>query len=174
MQRTLTLVTTLLLTPLAALCAADKPALLPAGWDPALAGDVVMQRLIRVSAPQVKGAHDAEFVCVDDRAYIVEHDNDQQPGHGAGKAMYCVLTEVNLKTLAVEKTHLLAKSGQAFANVTLPDAQTFVPRIIRKDANTLRCYFASQPRDEQALRIASCSASSRKWAPSSRRGANSE
>ena len=64
--------------------------LLPANWDPALAGDVVMQRLVRVTAPQVKGAHDAEFVCVGERAYIVEHDNDVAPGHGAGVAMYCV------------------------------------------------------------------------------------
>jgi len=125
--------------------------LLPAGWDPALAGDVVMQRLVRVTAPQAKGAHDAEFVCVGDRAYIVEHDNDVAPGHGAGKAMFCVLTVVNLKTLNVEQIHLLAKAGQVFANTTLPDAEMFVPRIIQKDPHTLRCYFASQPRDQQAL-----------------------
>jgi hypothetical protein len=125
--------------------------LLPANWDPALAGDIVMQRLVRVTAPQVKGAHDAEFVCVGERAYIVEHDNDVAPGHGAGAAMYCVLTVVNLKTLKVEKTHPLAKAGQAFANVTLPDAQVFVPRIIRKDEHTLRTFFCSQPPKEQAV-----------------------
>ncbi len=125
--------------------------LLPTNWDPALAGDIVMQRLVRVSAPQVKGAHDAEFVCVGERAYIVEHDNDVSPGHGAGAAMYCVLSVVNLKTLQVEKTHLLAKAGQAFANVTLPQAQAFVPRIIRKDEHTLRTYFCSQPAKEQAV-----------------------
>ncbi|WP_409215077.1 sialidase family protein [Prosthecobacter sp.] len=122
--------------------------LLPANWDPALAGDIVMQRLVRVSAPQVKGAHDAEFVCVAERAYIVEHDNDVSPGHGAGAAMYCVLSVVNLKTLNVEKTHLLAKAGQAFANVTLPEAQVFVPRIIRKDEHTLRTYFCSKSASE--------------------------
>ncbi|MCX6836324.1 MAG: exo-alpha-sialidase, partial [Verrucomicrobia bacterium] len=125
--------------------------LLPANWDPTLAGDIVMQRLIRVSAPQVKGAHDAEFVCVGERAYIVEHDNDVSPGHGAGAAMYCVLSVVNLKTLNVKKTHLLAKAGQAFANVTLPQAQAFVPRIVRKDEHTLRTYFCSQPAKEQAV-----------------------
>ena len=122
--------------------------LLPANWDPALAGDIVMQRLVRVTAPQVKGAHDAEFVCVGERAYIVEHDNDVAPGHGAGAAMYCVLTVVNLKTMKVEKAHLLAKAGQAFANVTLPDAQVFVPRIIRKDEHTLRTYFCSKSASE--------------------------
>ncbi len=125
--------------------------LVPSNWDPALAGDIVMQRLIRVTAPQAKGAHDAEFVCVGERAYIVEHDNDVEPGHGAGAAMYCVLTVVNLKSLQVEKTHLLAKAGQEFANVTLPEAQMFVPRIIRKDEHTLRTYFCSQPAKKQAV-----------------------
>lgn len=72
--------------------------LIPSHWDPVLAGDIVMQRLIRVTAQKAKGAHDAEFVCVGDHAYIVEHDNDLQSGHSAGKAMYCVLTIVNLKT----------------------------------------------------------------------------
>jgi predicted neuraminidase len=130
---------------------AASPGLLPTGWDPALAGDVVMQRLVRVSAPQVKGAHDAEFVCVGDRAYIVEHDNDREPGHGAGAAMYCVLTTLNLKTLQVEQTHPLARAGQPFSNTTLANAQVFVPRIIRKDEHTLRTYFCSQPAKEQAL-----------------------
>lgn len=140
----------LLATP-AVLHAADKPSLLPTNWDPALAGDVVMQRLVKVTAPEVKGAHDAEFVCVGDQAYIVEHDNNVEPGHGAGAAMYCVLSVVNLKSLKVEKTLLLAKAGQAFANVTLPDAQVFVPRIIRKDEHNLRTYFCSQPDKQQAV-----------------------
>jgi hypothetical protein len=128
---------------------ARQTSLLPTGWDAALAGDEVMKRLVKVTASQVKGAHDAEFVCVGDRAYIVEHDNDVAPGHGAGAAMYCVLTVVNLKTLQVEKTHVLAKAGQAFANVTLPNAQIFVPRIIRKDEQTLRTYFCSKSENEQ-------------------------
>lgn len=151
MKPALPLLTVLWLAPLAALHAVDASSLRPAGWHPALAGDVVMQRLVKVTAPQAKGAHDAEFVCVGERAYIVEHDNDLAPGHGAGAAMYCVLTVVNLETLGVEKTHLLAKAGQAFANVTLPDAQVFVPRILRKDEHTLRTFFCSQPAKEQAV-----------------------
>ena len=83
--------------------ATHADSLVPPSWDPALAGDEVMRRLNRVTAPHVKGAHDAEFVCVGDRAYIVEHDNDVQPGHGAGAAQYCVLSAVNLKTFAVER-----------------------------------------------------------------------
>jgi len=55
---------------------AQPPELLPADWDPKAAADKVMAGLIKVTAPQVKGAHDAEFVCVGDRAYVVEHDND--------------------------------------------------------------------------------------------------
>jgi len=128
-----------------------RPALVPSNWDPTLAGDAVLRRLVRVTAPHVKGAHDAEFVCVGDRAFVVEHDSDVAPGHGEGKAMYCVLTVVNLKNLEVERTHLLAKAGQAFANVTLPDAQIFVPRIIRKDEHTLRTFFCSQPTGAQAV-----------------------
>ena len=128
-----------------------SPKLVPDGWDPALAGDQVMERLVKVTAPRVKGAHDAEFVCVGDRAYIVEHDNDVQPGHGAGAAQYCVLSVVNLKTLAVERIIPMAKSEQVFENATLPVGMCFVPRILRADEHTLRCYFASQPAKEEAL-----------------------
>ncbi len=127
-----------------------KKNILTSEWNPKKAADAVMKYLVKVTPSQAKGAHDAEFVCVGNRAYIVEHDNDEKPGHGAGKAMYCILSAVNLQTLAVEDTLLLAKAGQSFANVTLPDAQTFVPRIIQKDTDTLRCFFASQPGDEQA------------------------
>ncbi len=121
------------------------PERLPIDWNPKRAADRVLAGLIRVTAPQVKGAHDAEFVCVDDKAYIVEHDNDSEPGHGANAAQYCVLTVVDLKTLAVEKVIPLAESEQAFDNVTLPKGMCFVPRIIRANESSLRCYFCSQP-----------------------------
>lgn len=130
---------------------AQPPKLLPADWDPKAAADKVMAGLIKVTAPQAKGAHDAEFVCVGDRAYVVEHDNDVAPGHGAGAAQYCVLSVVNLKTRRLEKTIPMAKSEQAFDNVTLPKGMCFVPRIIRKDEHTLRTYFCSQPAKEQAI-----------------------
>ena len=66
------------------------------GWDAKQAGDKVMTGMIKVSAAQVKGAHDADLALVEDRAYVVEHDNDIKPGHGAGNAQYCVLTVINL------------------------------------------------------------------------------
>ncbi len=124
---------------------------LPDSWDPVRAAKRVLQGLVRVTAPQAKGAHDAEFVCVDDHAYIVEHDNDEKPGHGAGRAMYCVLSAVHLPTRSVEKRWILAKAAQAFANTTLPDAEVFVPRILRIAENTLRCYFCCQPENEEAI-----------------------
>jgi len=122
----------------------DKPSLLPPDWDPKRAGDKVLSTLIKVSAPQVKGAHDADLVLVGERAFIVEHDNDIKPGHGAGKAQYCVLTVVNGKTMSVERVVPMAKSAQAFANETLPVGACFVPRIIRLNDATLRCFFACE------------------------------
>ncbi|WP_417847585.1 hypothetical protein [Thalassoglobus sp.] len=117
--------------------------LVPSNWDAALAGDQVLNKLIRVSAPQMRGAHDAEFVCVGERAYIVEHDNDVQPGHGAGRRMYCVLSVVNLKTLKVEKPFRW-QSRSRFLRMTLPAGACFVPRIINLDEQVLRCYFVSE------------------------------
>lgn len=110
----------------------------------------MLGRLVRITAPHVKGAHDSEFVCVGDYAYIVEHDNDIEPGHGAGDHQYCVLTMVNLRSLAVEQIIPFAESEQSFANVRLPRGMCFVPRILRVGECTLRCFFASQPTDQQA------------------------
>lgn len=151
----LLILTFLLLFPLAALPAAGPSPdlkLVPSGWDPALAGDEVMDRLINTTAPQVKGAHDAEMAIVDDRAYIVVEVNDLRPGESADwPEIYSTLSIVNLKTLALEKTIPFAKSEQVFENVALPRGACFVPRIIQKDAKTLRCYFASEePKKRQA------------------------
>jgi hypothetical protein len=119
--------------------------LLPANWAPALAGDIVMQRLINTSAPQVKGAHDAEFVCVGERAYLVAEANDVKAGESAGwPFIYATMSIVNLKSLTLERVIDFAKSEQAFENEKLPVGACFVPRIIQKDASTLRCYFTSE------------------------------
>lgn len=120
--------------------------LLPPGWDAKLAADKVMANLVNTTAPQVKGTHDAEFVCVGDRAFIVSEANDLQPGENAmWPHMYVTLSVVNLKSLAVEKNIPFAKSGQVFENATLPNGACFVPRIIRKDEKTVRCYFSESP-----------------------------
>jgi predicted neuraminidase len=124
---------------------ARAQSLLPVGWDPALAGDEVMERLVNTSAPRVKGAHDAEFVCVGERAFIVTEANDRKPGESAAwPFIYVTLSVVNLKTLALEKVIDFARGEQVFENETLPVGACFVPRIIQKDAKTLRCYFTSE------------------------------
>ncbi len=136
---------TLLLCGLAASFLLAAHAERPPNWDPALAGDIVMRRLVNVSAPQVKGAHDAEFVCVGERAYVVAEANDVKAGESAEwPFIYATMSIVNLRTLAVEKIIDFAKSQQVFANETLPEGACFVPRILQKDARTLRCYFTSE------------------------------
>lgn len=119
--------------------------LLPAGWNPALAGDEVLQRLVNVTPSGVKGAHDAEFVCVGDHAYVVAEVNDTQSGESAfWPEIYCRLSIVNLQTLKLEDVVILARGEQKFDNATLPVGACFVPRILQKDDTTLRCYFASE------------------------------
>ena len=119
--------------------------LLPAGWDAKQAADKVLAGLVSVTAPQVKGAHDAELAIVGDRAFVVYEANDVRASESAAWSfIYSALSVVNLKTLKVEQVIPLAKSEQAFANETLPAGSCFVPRIIKKDEQTVRCYFASE------------------------------
>ena len=117
---------------------------LPGNWNPKAAGDKVLAGIIKVTTSKAKGAHDADFVMVGERAYVVEHDNDIKPGHGAGKDQYCVLTVINIGTMGIERVVPLAASGQAFANETLPVGACFVPRIIQLNSTTLRCFFCCE------------------------------
>lgn len=123
-----------------------------APWDPKAAGDRVMSRLVTVTGPEVKGAHDAEFVIVDGKAYIVAMANEVQPGESAEwPFVYCTMSVLSLRTMQVERRIPVARGGQAFANFTLPEGACFVPRILRKDEGTLRVFFASEaPRQRQA------------------------
>jgi len=135
---------TLLSGPAAAISAPD--------WDPALAGDLVMERLVAVTAPQVKGAHDAEFAIVGRRAYIVAELDDEKTGESAARPnIYSALSIVNLNSLKIEDIQIIARGGQTFANTQLPVGAVFVPRIHPIDASALRCYFASErPGQRQA------------------------
>jgi predicted neuraminidase len=121
-------------------------------WDAKAAGDRVMAGLVNVSGPEVKGAHDAEFVIVNGKAYIVQMANDVQPGENAEWAfVYCTMSVVDVKSMTVLQRVPMARGGQAFANETLPEGSCFVPRIIQKDAKTLRTIFASEaPRKREA------------------------
>jgi hypothetical protein len=119
--------------------------ILPLDWNPTRAGDDVLRRLVTVTAPQVKGAHDAEMALVGEHAYIVAEVNDQRAGESHDwPEIYATQSIVHLETLAVEAIIPFARSEQAFANAVLPVGQCFVPRILQKDTRTLRCYFASQ------------------------------
>jgi len=114
-------------------------------WDPKAAADRVMARLVSVTGPEVKGAHDAEFTIVDGKAYIVAMANDIQPGENPEwPFIYCTMSVVSLSTLEVERRIPVARGEQTFANETLPEGACFVPRILRKDAATLRVFFASE------------------------------
>ena len=131
---------------LALLCqsAAAEP-LLPAAWNPKLAADKVLAGLVKVTAPEVKGAHDAEFVCVGDRAYVVAEVNDLRASESAAwPEIYSMLSIVNLQTLKVEATLPFARGEQVFENATLERGSCFVPRILAKDEKTLRCFFANE------------------------------
>jgi len=126
-------------------CNAGRAGLIPRDWDPVNAGDQVMRNLIPVTAPHVKGAHDAEMVLVDDRAYIVAEVNDERAGESAGwPAIYCAMSIVDTKAMKLERVIPFARGEQVFGNETLPPGACFVPRILRGDTDTLRCYFASE------------------------------
>jgi hypothetical protein len=125
--------------------AARAQSLLPTDWEPKRAGDAVMQALVRVTGPEVKGAHDAEMAMLGERAYIVAEVNDLRAGEAAGwPEIYCTLSIVNLHSLAVEKVIPFARGGQVFDNVTLPTGACFVPRILKLGEQQLRCYFAME------------------------------
>jgi hypothetical protein len=152
------LVAWLLLPPMTGAHAADAPRpnpnIIAGDWDPVLAANRVIARLINVTAPQVKGTHDAEFVCVGDRAYIVAQANDVQPGESAEwPFQYVTMTVVNLNSLRVENVTDFAKGGQVFENGTLPAGACVAARIIQKDASKLRCYFDSNDPGERQSQV---------------------
>lgn len=119
--------------------------ILPENWDPKAAGDRAIAGMVRATAPQVKGAHDAEFANAGGRAYVVAEVNDERTGENAAWTfIYCALTIIDLSTRKVERIIPFARSLQAFENETLPEGACFVPRILQKDARTLRCFFASE------------------------------
>ena len=119
--------------------------LVPVDWDPVKAADKVLEGLINTSAAEVKGAHDAEFVIVGDRAYVVATTNNVKPGEAAAwDFCHVALSVVNVQAMKVERYEVFAESAQRFDNETLPTGACFVPRILRKDEHTLRCFFASE------------------------------
>jgi hypothetical protein len=152
MKLAFSICTTLCFSSLVTIHAAGVDGILPQTWNAEEAANKVLQGLVNVTSPQVKGAHDAEFALVGDRAYIVAEANDVKPGEGADwPFVYVTLSVVNVTSKTVEKQLIFAKQGQVYENETLPPGACFVPRILQKDDKTLRCYFASEePKKRQA------------------------
>jgi len=69
--------------PFSALAEEQTKSPLPADWKPKEEGDKVLNRLIKITAEQVKGAHDGHFTIIDDYAYIVAELNDEKGGESA-------------------------------------------------------------------------------------------
>ena len=126
--------------------------LLSKDWNPKADGDKVMAGLVKVTAPQVRGAHDAKLAICNGRAFIVAEVNDRSAGESAKwDWIYVTLSIVNLETMAVETIIPFARSGQTYANATLPKGCCFAPNILQIDPQTLRCFFTSeQPGERQA------------------------
>lgn len=126
--------------------------ILPRNWDAKAAADSVLQNVVSVTAPEVRGAHDAEMTVVGNHAYIVAEVNDEDEGESASRPeIYSALSIVNLETLQVEQVIPFARGGQHFDNETLDRGACFVPRIVEMDARTLRCFFSLQlPGRQQA------------------------
>jgi len=137
---------------LAALSRAAADRLLPPDWDPREAGQRVLAGLVRVTAPEVKGAHDAAMALVGDHAYIVAEVSELGAGESADRPeIYSSMSIVRLDSLELGTILPVARSNQAFENTSLPEGACFVPRILRINNRTLRCYFASeQPGERQS------------------------
>lgn len=145
------LLTLLCLAALLAGCSTSKQeimpssALIPAGWDAKVEGDKVMAGLIKTTAPEVKGAHDAHLAIVGDRAFVISEVNERQPSENASWSfIYSSVSIIDLRTRQVLDVLTVARSEQAFANETLPVGSCFVPRIKQVGPQTLRCWFASE------------------------------
>ena len=121
--------------------------------NPKAQADKILARLVKVTDPVVKGAHDAEMALAGNHAYIVYEASDAEAGESPRRHdMYAGMSIVNLETLKVEAIIPFARSEQAFENEKLPPGSCFVPRIIQKDEKTLRCFFASEdPTARQSL-----------------------
>ncbi len=134
-------------TVVAAAAQTNSP-ILSKDWNPRLEADRVMARMLKVTARQVKGAHDAKLAICDGKAFVVAEVNDRSPGESAQwDWIYSTLSVVDIETMRVEKIIPFARSGQAYANETLPKGVCFAPNILQIDDQTLRCFFSSERPD---------------------------
>jgi len=129
----------------AKLTAARPSSILPSEWNPKEAADRVMSGLVRVTPPEVKGAHGAKLILIGDRAYVSTLANDVRDGeHNEWDFVYSALAVVDFKTGAVDRFVKFAQSGQSFSNETLPRGACFASGMLRIDEHTIRCFFSSE------------------------------
>lgn len=118
--------------------------LLARNWDAARAANRVLQGLRNVCAPEVRGAHDSDFVIVQGKAYIVYTANNVRPHHNARwLESYVALSIVDIESHHIDAIIPFATSETVYSNLTLPTGACVVPRIIRRSEHVLRCYFSS-------------------------------
>lgn len=114
-------------------------------YSPKAAGDIVLENSSTISHFPMMGVHDASFVVVGDKAYVVYEANDVQAGESAAwNYEYCAMSVFDIKTGDLENVIKFAESGKQFDNLTLPAGAAFVPRVLKKDDDTLRVFFSSE------------------------------
>ena len=112
--------------------------------NPKASGDRVLESLVNVCGPQVRGAHDSDFLVVDGTAYIVYMANDERLGEQPDwPFVYVCLSIVDAETGSVRDRLIVAQGDMEYKNAKLPRGSCFVPRLVRLDVATLRCYFVT-------------------------------
>lgn len=111
------------------------------GRDPRADGDRVLAGLRRVTAPEVRGAHDADLLLADGVAWIACEANDQRLGERPDwPDVYVTVAAVRLADGRVLHRTRVAAGGED----GLPPGACFVPRLARLPDGALRCFFANE------------------------------
>lgn len=128
--------------------------ILPTNWNAKEEADKVLERLITVTEKVVKGAHDADMVLMNNKAYVVYEANDFRKGESAEWAdIYSAMSIVDLTTIAVDSIFKIGVTEQQFENQKLPKGAVFVPRITEKNENELRVFFTSEDPHNRASQM---------------------
>lgn len=119
--------------------------------SPKAAGDAVMQNMIRISSDEMKGTHDADHVYANGKVYAVYEANNEKSGDpGTYEKEYCALAVIDLESFKVESIEKFAWGEQKYSNTTMLKGSAFVPRVIRKNENTLRFFFSNNAADSSS------------------------
>ena len=112
--------------------------------NPKVRARTIMNHMIRITHSDVRGAHDAQMVITQGKAYVVYIANNIQPGEDSvWPFVYCAMSIVDIITNQVLAVHTIAEGAQIFSNVQLKPGACFVPRVYQKDERTLRVFFTS-------------------------------